>query len=84
MTHKNGVQHSAIVKFKVVLAQHGEAFAWAHFNGSLGRVEFAGNSLEQSRLTCAVSTNYTINISICKLHVDILIKDALSKLDGKI
>ena len=84
VAHQYGIQHRTIIIFEVVLTEHRHTFAWSHLNSTLRRVKFTRDGAEQGGFASTISTDDTINITVRKLHVDVLIQDALTELDGQV
>ena len=84
MAHQYCVHHAELVIFKVVLLQYGQTFAWSQFYSTLIRLKVATNSSKESRLSCTICANDTVDIAVCKLKVNVFIQDSLSELDSKI
>ena len=82
--HEHRVEHGKLVVLKVVLAQHRQAFAGAHLYRAFRGVELAGDGAEQRGLACAVRADNAVDVAVGELHIHILIKDALAKLNGQI
>ena len=81
---QHGVEHRLGVKFVVVLREHREAFAGSHLHRTFGRLKFAADGSQQGGFACTVCTDDAIDVATGKLHVNILIKDTLAKLNGEI
>ena len=84
MSHKHGIKNRKLIKLKVVLTQYRQTLARAQSNCSLVRLKFARDCLQKCRFSCAVGTDNTIDITICKLNINIFIQNALAKLNGQI
>ena len=77
MTHDNRRQDFIFIKLKVVLLQNGHTFAGRDHDVARGRLQFAGEHLEESRLAGTVGANNAVAVACGKLDVDIL-KERLS------
>ena len=84
MSHEHGVEHGLVVKFEVVLAQDGESFSGTHFHAAFGGFQLSGDGSQKSGFSCAVRTDDTVDVSVCELHVHVLVEDAFPELDGEV
>ena len=84
MTHENGIHHTKIIVFKVILFQNRKALTRTKFYRTLVRLKITADSAQKSRLTGAVCTDNAINVTTCKLNVYIFVKYSFSELDSKI
>ena len=82
MPHQDGVHDGVFVEGVVILAQHGEAFAWAEGDGATGWVEGAADCAQEGGLPCAIGTDDAVTVAGGELEVHVLEKNALAKLDG--
>ena len=84
MPLQHGVEYSLVVEFEVVLAQHAQAFAGAHFKCAFRGLQFAADHFQQSGFSGTVGTDDTIDVAIRKFHVHVLIQHAFAKLYGNV
>ena len=82
MPHQDGVHDGVFVEGVVILAQHGEAFAWAEGDGATGWVEGAADCAQEGGLPCTIGTDDAVTVARGELEVHVLEKNALAKLDG--
>ena len=81
---EHGVQHGLIVKLKVVLRQDGKTLTRPQFHRSLCRFEFATDGFKEGGLTRTIGSNHAVNVAVGKLHVHVLVKHALTKLNSDV
>lgn len=84
VSHEHGVEHGLVVILEVVLTEDGEALAGPHLYLALRGVQFAGDGTEQGRFAGTVGTDDAVDVTTGELQVDVLIENALAKLDGEI
>jgi hypothetical protein len=84
ISHEHRVHHAVRVVFEVVLFQYRQALSRAKLHSALVGLEFAGDGAQQCRLSGAVGTYHTVNISTSKLDVYIFVQHSFAKLNGKV
>ena len=84
MSHQYRIHDAKFVIFKVVLFQHAQALAWLHLDGAFVGLQLTADSSQQGRLSCTVGTDNAVDVTTCKLHVDVLVERLFTKLNSQI
>ena len=84
MSHQYGIHYRKFVVFEVVLFQNAKALSRLHLDGSLVGFQIAADGSQQGRLSCAIGTNDAIDVTTCKLQIDVLVERLFTKLDSQI
>ena len=72
MSHDDRLQHFVLVKLKVVLAQDGHAFAGGDDHFARGRLQLAGEHLQESRFARSVCADDAVAVTGGEFDVDVL------------
>ena len=82
--HKHCVEHGFLVILEVILTEYAQTFTWSQFHSSLAGLQFSADGFEQCGFSCPVCTNHAIDVAVGKLHVHVLVEDALAELNGNV
>ena len=84
VTHEHCVEHCLLVILEVVLAQYAQALARAQFHSTLGGLQLTADGLQQGRFSSTVGTDHSVDVAVSKLHVHVLVENALAELYGDV
>ncbi len=84
IAHEHRIQNRGIIKFKVVLFQHGQAQSGTDFDISLGGFNFTGKDLEKSGFPGTVGADHPITIPLGKGNIHFIKQNPFPKQQGDI
>ena len=80
VAHHYGVHYRISIPFKVVLAQHRQAFARSQGNRTGRRVQISVDCTKEGGFSRTVRTDNTIAVATCKFQVHVIKQDSFTKL----